>query len=141
MLFIMARHISDDSPLKCPKCGQDMASQTVGDVTLERCTGCTGLWMKASAMERLMARKDLARVVDTGGGATTANSPSEASANAVLICPNDRSRLIRMVNHKQPHVQYESCKTCGGVFLDAGELRDLASHGLMERLRALFGRK
>ena len=135
----MAKHISDDSPLKCPKCSKDMTSQTVGDVTLERCTGCTGLWMKASAMERLMARKDLVRAIDTGSAAT--GEWTDSVENTVLICPNDRSRLIRMVNHKQPHVQYESCKTCGGVFLDAGELRDLATQGLMERLRALFGRK
>ncbi len=135
----MTKHISDDDPLVCPKCAKTMEPHSAGDVAFERCTGCAGLWMNTTVFEKLMSEKSIAKAIDTGdpevGGWT-------ADIEGALSCPRDGSRLIRMVNHRQPQVHYESCKTCGGVFLDAGELRDMASHSLIERLRAmLFGRK
>jgi Zn-finger nucleic acid-binding protein len=32
--------------------------------------------------------------------------------------------MIRMVDHQQPHIHFESCTLCHGVFFDAGEFRD-----------------
>lgn len=88
-------------------------------------------------MERLMGAQQLAQAADTGA-LSLGDWTSEIEGE--LACPIDGSRLIRMVNHLQPHVQFESCKVCGCVFLDAGELRDLASYTLLERLRKLIRR-
>jgi hypothetical protein len=49
--------------------------------------------------------------------------------------------MLRMVDPAQPHVWYEACKVCNGVFLDAGEFRDLRELTLLDRLRALFPRE
>jgi Zn-finger nucleic acid-binding protein len=32
--------------------------------------------------------------------------------------------MIRMVDRHQPHIWYESCPVCFGVYMDAGEFRD-----------------
>ena len=46
--------------------------------------------------------------------------------------------MIRMVDSEQPHIWFEACKTCNGVFLDAGEFIDLKDRTLLDRLRDLF---
>jgi len=43
--------------------------------------------------------------------------------------------MIRMVDSEQPHIWFEACKTCNGVFLDAGEFTDLKERTLLDRLK------
>lgn len=46
--------------------------------------------------------------------------------------------MIDMVVAGQPHIAYESCGLCHGVFFDAGEFRDFSGETFDERLRATF---
>jgi len=46
--------------------------------------------------------------------------------------------MIRMVDHQQPHMLFESCPVCYGVFYDAGEFRDYKSHTVVDLFRDLF---
>ena len=46
--------------------------------------------------------------------------------------------MIRMVDPVQRHIWFEACTACNGVFLDAGEFRDLKGHTLLDRLKDLF---
>jgi Zn-finger nucleic acid-binding protein len=110
-----------------------MQRQKIGTVEVDRCAGCAGLWLDALEKEKLLERPGLAAEADRPG-AHAAGRPGEA-----LTCPRDRSTLIRMVDRRQPHVGFESCTVCGGVFLDAGELADLSELTLRERVRGLFG--
>ena len=47
--------------------------------------------------------------------------------------------MFQMVVAGQPHIAYESCGVCHGVFFDAGEFRDFREETFGERLRATFG--
>ncbi len=44
-----------------------------------------------------------------------------------------------MVVAGQPHIAYESCGFCHGVFFDAGEFKDFREETFGEKLRASFG--
>ena len=54
-------------------------------------------------------------------------------------CPKDQQPLFVMVVAGQPHISYESCGVCHGVFFDAGEFKDFKEETFGERLRAVFG--
>jgi Zn-finger nucleic acid-binding protein len=43
-----------------------------------------------------------------------------------------------MVALRQPHLHYECCKLCGGVFLDAGEFSDYKRKSLLDLVKDLF---
>jgi Zn-finger nucleic acid-binding protein len=49
--------------------------------------------------------------------------------------------MIRMVDVDQHHIDYEACTTCYGIFLDAGEFKDLKSFTIADYLRGLFHKK
>ncbi|MBX3365441.1 MAG: zf-TFIIB domain-containing protein [Phycisphaeraceae bacterium] len=123
------------SIIACPKCAAAMEQVTVGDVVIDRCRGCGGLWLDAMERERLLASADLVKAADTG----SEKIGRELDDQTNVHCPRDRSRMIHMVDLRQRHIGYESCQICGGVFLDAGELRDLASFTLIERIRSILG--
>lgn len=110
-----------------------MAKIAVGEINIDRCTSCGGLWLDALEKEKLLATRGAAQAVDTVPAPAIPPHPS-----GLMLCPRDRSMLIRLVDQRQPHVRFESCTVCGGTFLDAGELKDLSEFTLAERLKAMF---
>jgi len=126
----------DVGSINCPKCSKRMAQVEEAGIRVDRCGACGGIWLDALEKDRLLAAKGAAARIDT---AATPPGP-RAAASGATMCPRDKSMLIRMVDHKKPHVHFESCKICGGVFLEAGELRDLAHPSLLDRLRSMLGR-
>jgi len=44
--------------------------------------------------------------------------------------------MIRMVDNKQPHIWYESCTICNGVFFDAGEFKDYKEHTFADFIKS-----
>jgi len=121
--------------IACPKCAAPMERVEAAGVTIDRCRGCGGLWLDVLEKERLLKSKAGVAQADTGDPGVG----SKLDEQTELYCPRDRSAMIHMVDPGQPHVGYESCTVCGGVFLDAGELHDLADFTLIERLRSMLG--
>lgn len=128
--------LEDEAPsgtIDCPKCHATMKRVTVGDVVVDRCQACGGLWLDVLEKEKLLAVKGAARKADAGPRAAAPRLDKTTKGK----CPRDKSTLIHMVDLKQPHVGYESCTVCGGVFMDAGELTDLSEMTLREWLRTV----
>ena len=123
-----------DRRIACPKDCGEMTKIKVGSITADRCARCGGMWFDALELETLLTTKSAAKQLDWG---RPSGAPDRAP-DTPLLCPRDRSTLIRMVDIDQPHVTYDGCTVCGGVYLDSGELVDLSEVTLRERLRNLF---
>lgn len=115
-------------PIDCPKCRAPMKHVRVGEVLVDRCYACSGLWLDALEKEKLIADRQSVAAADAPTG------PHTTVTRGRLHCPRDKSQLIEVRDPRQPHVCFESCTVCGGVFLDAGELKDLSERTLRERL-------
>ena len=123
-------------PVNCPKCRGRMMRKAVGDVEVDHCASCGGVWLDVMEKERLLESGAAAKA-DLRSPAGVSRKPHE---DKVLTCPRDKSRLIRMTDLKQHHIHFESCTVCGGLFFDAGELKDLSELTLRERVKSFFGR-
>jgi uncharacterized protein len=106
--------------LQCPKCHNPMERVVLPEGEIDRCTSCKGLWFDLLEEEDFRA---VAATVDTGDAETGAKMNAIDKIKCP-VCPD--SPLIRMVDNEQPHIWFESCTTCYGRFLDAGEFRDYA---------------
>ena len=117
----------------CPKCRAPMEQVSFGGTTVDRCTSCKGIWFDAREQERL---KDTpgAEAIDTG-------TPGTPVATGRPKCPVCRTPMIAMTDHNQPHLKFESCTVCYGVFFDAGEFRDYKELTVAESVRSLFKRR
>ena len=125
-------------PIQCPKCLAAMGKVTFGSVVVDRCTNCRGLWFDAREHERLKEMEG-SEEIDPGPPATASSAGAKTSAadesrpgDAKINCPVCHTRLIRMVDHQQPHIHFESCTVCHGTFFDAGEFRDYKEQSVSE---------
>jgi len=118
--------------MNCPKCNAQLQSFVHQGVEIERCGGCGGLWFDVFEHEEL---REL-----SGSDAIDTGAPAKVPAGTGSgLCPKDQQRLFSMVVAGQPHIAYESCGLCHGVFFDAGEFKDFRETTFGERLRAIFG--
>lgn len=109
---------------------------TYDHIEVDRCTGCKGLWFDSREHEKLKARKG-SEAIDTGPRALGRKYNEVTDVD----CPRCTSKLVRMVDAQQPHIWFEGCAVCQGVFFDAGEFRDYKAHTLMDLVRGLFARE
>ncbi|HEU4996751.1 MAG TPA: zf-TFIIB domain-containing protein [Gemmatimonadaceae bacterium] len=115
--------------MKCPKCSGPLRPVTFGKTEIDRCETCAGLWFDMLEHEELRAVAG-SEAIDTG---TARDEFLDAKED--VMCPRDKARMVRMVDPARPHIWIESCPLCYGVFLDAGEFRELKNDpSFIERL-------
>lgn len=122
--------------MDCPKCGHAMEQVVYADIEVDRCTLCKGLWFDMLEHEQLREIRG-AEAIDSGDREVGALFNRDDR----IGCPRCRSRMIRMVDAEQPHIWYESCGACHGVFFDAGEFTDYKRHTPIDLLRRLRARE
>jgi hypothetical protein len=44
--------------MKCPKCGHDLREEPIGDVSVDRCSFCEGIFLDAGEMEKIFAKRE-----------------------------------------------------------------------------------
>ncbi|MBI4662376.1 MAG: zf-TFIIB domain-containing protein [Verrucomicrobia bacterium] len=121
--------------MNCPKCQSTMEKAVYQGIEVERCTGCKGIWFDELERDDLL-RLEGSEILDTG----SAKIGKEFNKVDRLVCPAcaGTGHMLRMVHPKQSHIWFECCKVCGGIFLDAGEFRDLKDETIFDFFKALL---
>ena len=57
-----------------------------------------------------------------------------------IDCPRCTAKMVKMVDVEQPHIWYEMCSTCGGVYFDAGEFTDFKNLTVADTFKRLFAK-
>ena len=122
--------------MNCPKCSAAMEKVQYESIEVDRCTDCQGIWFDMLEHEHLKAIEG-SEEIDIG------DPEVGKQTNIVdqITCPVCESRMIRMVDGRQPHIWFESCTVCYGVFFDAGEFRDYKQENILDFFRDLFSRE
>ena len=120
--------------MNCPKCSSKFEKVSFGEIEVERCLGCQGLWFD------MLEKDDLAKIegseaIDIGDDQVG----DEYDSLQDIKCPQCTVKMLPMVDKDQVHIKYESCPICYGTFFDAGEFRDLKEHTVLERFKEMLG--
>jgi Zn-finger nucleic acid-binding protein len=123
--------------MDCPKCSKRMETVEFGtNINVARCTGCGGLFCKSNTLQKLRDEWISDAVLDRGSAALGALHNTKLD----IDCPECGTKMGRIRDHEQSHITLDSCSSCDGVFLDAGELTDMKSLTLMDHVRRLLAR-
>lgn len=123
---------SDTHSIECPKCGHGMNEITYGgDVVIDRCTHCQGLWFDDDEAEQLK-RKWMGDALDTGNPAMG----KKWDAVEDVSCPRCGKQMEKVSDPDQPHIWYDVCRE-HGMFMDAGEFTDYKHETLADWFRTL----
>jgi Zn-finger nucleic acid-binding protein len=124
--------------MDCPKCNAKMNEMKIetlhGQVHIDQCEGCKGIWFDNGEAEQL--KKDwMADFLDSG------DPEVGKTYNAVrdIECPRCGKPMQRINDPKQKHLQYEACEA-HGLFMDAGEFTDFKHETLADIFRDLLAR-
>ncbi len=124
--------------MQCPVCGKEMVSEDFG-VDVDVCeNGCKGIWFDWGKLAMLDQKNE-------GVGAAleaALRSPRHNDANRGPIqCPKCH---IPMHSHKfqrDKEVNVDECYSCGGFFLDSGELTEIRNHYMTDAEVRAYGDK
>ena len=122
--------------MNCPKCSAGMEKVHYESIEVDRCTDCRGIWFDMLEPEHLKALEG-SEEIDIG------DPEVGKQTNIVdqITCPVCDTRMIRMVDGQQPHIWFESCTVCYGVFFDAGEFRDYKQENILDFFKDLFSQE
>ncbi len=123
---------ADEHSLQCPKCQHGMLEVTHGEIVIDRCTNCHGLWFDEDEAHHLRKLED-SHVLDTGDPRQGWKMDSRAD----IDCPRCGKRMEKTADQKQKHIWYEVCHD-HGMFLDAGEFKDLKDESILDWFRSLI---
>lgn len=119
--------------MECPKCSSPMDKVVYSDIEVDRCSNCKGIWFDLLEHEKLKKIKG-SEQIDSGNPETG----KEYNKIAQIKCPICKTSMVKMVDNNQSHIWYESCPTCYGVFLDAGEFTDFKEESLIDLIKDFF---
>lgn len=114
---------------------------SLGAMSVDRCDICRGMWLDLGELHKLLARPAAAAKLDPPISSASVRDMSRSIRVGAMVCPRDGAELTQRADAKQTHVQIDECPSCKGLFLDAGELRDLSEHTLGEKLKSFFSLK
>ena len=118
--------------MRCPKCRADMEQIDYEGTEVDRCTICNGIWFDAGEID-VLRNKQAAMTIDTGD----AKTGKQSNAMDSYQCPRCSGAMVKVVDPRQTHIWYETCSSCHGSYLDAGELRDLSTVAISDFFKSL----
>lgn len=138
--------ITPKGKIRCPKDAAIMEKLRIGAgadaFEVDHCARCGAIWFDPYELEQTLKAKDSpADLEDIDFGKAKHSYEQTMYRSGDKHCPRDQSVLLEIPDPRQPHVMIDLCRTCGGVLLDSGELKDLSEFTLTERLKGFFRRK
>jgi Zn-finger nucleic acid-binding protein len=116
----------EDNIMKCPACESQLQQMTIAGVTVDVCKGgCGGIWFDNFELKKFDEPHESA------GGALLDMELNKAVAvdhSKRLKCPKcDDIVMMRHFFSVKHEVEVDECPGCGGIWLDAGELKNIRS--------------
>lgn len=90
-----------------------------GMIWVERCDMCQGIWFDRGELSEAMRNMEILEVPDL---------PSDRRFEHQVegACPRCKAGMAAYSSRVVPGIVFNVCKTCEGIWLDAGELRRLS---------------
>lgn len=117
--------------MNCPKCKAAMNPVKFQEFEVDRCTRCGGLWFD------MLEAEDISRLKGSESVDTATSIKKGGPLLDNMACPSCKSAMTLMTVANQPHIHYEACGRCYGIYLDAGEFRDYKEKTFAEFFRRL----
>lgn len=120
--------------MKCTTCGKELKEVTVDAITVDVCRGgCGGIWFDAFELRKVDERHESAgeSLLDRNG-----NRPMPVDPNRKRMCPRCESMpMMRHFYSIKQQVAVDECPSCGGFWLDAGELAHIRETSMSDEER------
>lgn len=110
----------DEAPLIiCTKCNNVMDRKSIRGVEIDVCGGCGGIWLDRGELIKLKLKAGKRTIENIQDSKAEVVKVPPTSGRVRLPCPVCEGKLLPL---QVEQVAVEICNSCGGLFLDHGEL-------------------
>lgn len=108
--------------MKCPNNHELTQEIKIGNVKVDRCSACEGLWFNYDELRQAKdVQDDYAKWFDVDLWNDEKNfKPTKSSK----LCPEDKLPLYT-IDYGDSGIKIDACKTCKGVWLDKNEFKNI----------------
>lgn len=114
--------------MQCPKCHQTLSTITFAGVSIQTCPACGGDWLDAGELGNIararQSRFTPEECIAVARAAPITGTPA-ADLHRHLTCPKCGSQTHAVNYGEDTGLIIDECDTCGGVWLDKGELEKI----------------
>ncbi len=119
--------------MRCVSCGGELVGKAACGLQIDRCDLCGGIWLNRGELDGLVSAEDEdVRWLDLD---LWAEAQKVTGAVSPRECPYGHGPLATL-GYGDSGVQVDVCRTCGGVWLDSGELERIVDY-LQEKAESL----
>jgi Zn-finger nucleic acid-binding protein len=98
-------------------------------------SGCKGIWFDQSELKGLdQAGQGMGSALEAALQSPRVNTPPRAP----LMCPRCHIQMQLHKFQRDKEVNVDECYSCGGFFLDPGELKEIRDHYMNDAERAAY---
>ena len=110
--------------MDCPKCHKPLESVSLGDVRVERCAHCGGMWCDKDELRVLKDRESHGDYCWIDFDLWKEAGKFRARRQQRYSCPRDGLPMAT-VHYGESSIAVDICSTCEGIWLDKGEYDEI----------------
>ncbi|MFO0548316.1 MAG: zf-TFIIB domain-containing protein [Polyangiaceae bacterium] len=122
--------------MRCVKCSGTMVGLEVGKVHVDRCDKCHGIWFDRRELTEVLGSYRQGEAIPL----SVPNPVSKEVEEKLGVCPRCDVALAREDTMAVEGLHWDTCKTCGGAWLDGGELLQIAADPEAAATAAFFAK-
>jgi len=114
--------------MKCPKCGSSLKPITYEGIRIEACPNCNGEWLDGDELRHVNWAREVRFDKDERRAVAQATKIKCVKLDGVdrdLACPKCGGHTDAVNYGGNTGIIIDSCTSCGGFRLDAGELEKI----------------
>ncbi len=111
--------------MKCPKCKGEMRKSRYGDVVVDSCDMCYGIWLDKEELVKISdsSENNLDKTVKEIRDLM--NTENKTIDEQDIACPNCNKPMSKIQFQTKNETLVDKCVKCEGMWFDAGELVSL----------------
>lgn len=114
--------------MQCPRDRSVLVNENYeGDVHVDRCPSCNGVWLQRGELEAIQEtlERDYSAELRRIDVVALAYEQARQAAQPPIACPSCGSSVQAEEYGYCSQILVDRCGTCGGIWLDSGELQAL----------------
>lgn len=117
--------------MDCPVCNKSMKQEDFGGIEVHVCAdGCKGIWFDCGELAKLDENNEgVGKALNDALAAPRVNH----GVRGDLTCPVCQIPMHHHHYKSEKEVDIDECYKCGGIFIDAGELKVIRDHHMSEK--------
>ena len=104
--------------MDCPRCEATLETKTIGDVEIDECPNCEGIWFDKG--ELTQAKDETAPDLNWMDFEIWKHEDLFTVAPKPINCPKCTAQMVT-INYDETGVEIDYCTECQGIWLDGGE--------------------